>query len=525
MKLLNAIKKFIDITLSIFIFILFISRISAQTFNFTIYNSSNSGISPGNITTLAIDKMGIKWMGIWNTTQNRYGISTFNGINWVNYDSINNYALNAEITSITVDDNNNKWIGTFGNGLIKFDGTTWTNYDSTNSGLFSNHISAVFADSYGNIWVSSRGNLSYNFKISKFDGSNWSYYNCNFFINKIAQNPNDKSIWFVSPFEVLRYEGGNWTTYNSNNAIYGLRGFSIGFELNNNNIWIASCGHGIYKFNGINWINYYDSTYNNYITHLYENASCVFVDEFNYKWYPSLAFFSTPNGAIYINNDSTWITDSLINACFIYNTSSLYDIIPTKIDSVGNKWIGTVNDLVKLDCFLPKTPAAILGTQWVYNGQNSVTYKVPKLDFDFTNSYVWVLPNGFTGSSTSDSITVNVGNNAVSGNIIVYGKNKCGNGNPTTINVTITPMGVDEEYISLINTKVYPNPAKDKLTIESNINKLINYDIINIMGQTVYSSYLNSGKTNINISEFAKGIYTIKLYSEKGNVVKKFVKE
>ena len=74
------------------------------------------------------------------------------------------------------------------------------------------------------------------------------------------------------------------------------------------------------------------------------------------------------------------------------------------------------------------------------------------------------------------------------------------------------------------NIITYPNPFKDVLTIETNLNTEQRLDIVNMVGQTVYTSYITK-KTTINTSAFQSGVYIIKLYTYKDTVVKKFVKE
>ncbi|MEI6820454.1 MAG: T9SS type A sorting domain-containing protein [Bacteroidota bacterium] len=72
--------------------------------------------------------------------------------------------------------------------------------------------------------------------------------------------------------------------------------------------------------------------------------------------------------------------------------------------------------------------------------------------------------------------------------------------------------------------RVYPNPTKDNLTIETNSNTEQRLEIVNLIGQTVYTNNINK-KATINTSAFAKGIYILKLSSDKETVVRKFVKE
>lgn len=59
-------------------------------------------------------------------------------------------------------------------------------------------------------------------------------------------------------------------------------------------------------------------------------------------------------------------------------------------------------------------------------GQNLVTYNI----FGIVNSssYIWSLPPGATGTSTTNRFTVNYGSTAFSCNITVKGHNECGEG-------------------------------------------------------------------------------------------------
>ena len=74
------------------------------------------------------------------------------------------------------------------------------------------------------------------------------------------------------------------------------------------------------------------------------------------------------------------------------------------------------------------------------------------------------------------------------------------------------------------NLSIYPNPTKDNLTIETNINTEQKLDVLNLIGQTVYTIYINK-KATINTSAFAKGVYILKLSSDKETVVRKFIKQ
>jgi trimeric autotransporter adhesin len=81
---------------------------------------------------------------------------------------------------------------------------------------------------------------------------------------------------------------------------------------------------------------------------------------------------------------------------------------------------------------LPATPGAISGQVEVCAGATSVAYSVTSVTGAI--SYAWTLPTGAviaTGAGTN-SITVNYGPTAASGNISVVAQNSCGDGQPSS---------------------------------------------------------------------------------------------
>ena len=84
---------------------------------------------------------------------------------------------------------------------------------------------------------------------------------------------------------------------------------------------------------------------------------------------------------------------------------------------------------------LPVSVVTISGISTVCQGQNSVNYTVPIIAN--ATSYVWTLPSGATGTSTTNSIIVNYSTSAVSGNITVKGTNTCGDGIISTLAITV----------------------------------------------------------------------------------------
>lgn len=78
------------------------------------------------------------------------------------------------------------------------------------------------------------------------------------------------------------------------------------------------------------------------------------------------------------------------------------------------------------------------------------------------------------------------------------------------------------EDFGLIQNQIYPNPAGETLTIESEV-ELERLEIYDYLGKKVFEDL--SSKKHINISEFSKGVYILKLYAGNRTTSIKFLKE
>lgn len=87
---------------------------------------------------------------------------------------------------------------------------------------------------------------------------------------------------------------------------------------------------------------------------------------------------------------------------------------------------------------IPGCSSPMTGLTTVCEGTNSISYSVPPIPN--ATSYSWTLPSGATGISNTNSITVDFGMGAVSGDIIVRGVNDYGPGGSSTLWVTVNPI-------------------------------------------------------------------------------------
>jgi hypothetical protein len=94
-----------------------------------------------------------------------------------------------------------------------------------------------------------------------------------------------------------------------------------------------------------------------------------------------------------------------------------------------------------------------------------------------------------------------------------------------------TVMKYDSVYVGISEQKqsqitLYPNPAVDKITIETSRETLkINLAIINFEGQQLITHQITETKTQVDISSLPGGVYFVRLMNEKTVEVKKIVKQ
>jgi len=86
-------------------------------------------------------------------------------------------------------------------------------------------------------------------------------------------------------------------------------------------------------------------------------------------------------------------------------------------------------------------------------------------------------------------------------------------GQTTSAPVTIDVItGISNISITGSSFRVYPNPASDVINLDvsaSASGKAVSYKIINLDGQVIINKLIESNNTSINITSFAKGIYTV----------------
>ncbi len=105
-------------------------------------------------------------------------------------------------------------------------------------------------------------------------------------------------------------------------------------------------------------------------------------------------------------------------------------------------------------------------------------------------------------------------------------------GNKTATTVTSVPSGtttyLSENLFKIENSNItiYPNPSQEFIAIQTEIiEKDLNIDLINELGQVVKSSKILQGSTLsiVDISTVYNGIYFIKIYNENSSITKSII--
>ena len=87
------------------------------------------------------------------------------------------------------------------------------------------------------------------------------------------------------------------------------------------------------------------------------------------------------------------------------------------------------------------------------------------------------------------------------------------------------------DYAGVNDLSVFPNPATDRLNISFVMEdeNPVFCKILDMTGKLLYNKSIESTggliEESVNVSEFAKGIYLLRIETSKGTTIEKFVKE
>lgn len=133
---------------------------------------------------------------------------------------------------------------------------------------------------------------------------------------------------------------------------------------------------------------------------------------------------------------------------------------------------------------------------------------------------------GWTSNGTDTSVTRS-GFTLLNGQIYycsVYAVNGAGlfSDTITSDGISITGAGINEHSV-ITGISVFPNPSTDNITIV--IPEKATIEILNIEGQIIKTIYNNGKETTIDLRNLSSGVYILKIKTDKGIAIQKFIKQ
>ena len=136
-------------------------------------------------------------------------------------------------------------------------------------------------------------------------------------------------------------------------------------------------------------------------------------------------------------------------------------------------------------------------------------------------TYIWSVANG-TGSATIDATGLLTA--TTDGTVTVTATANDASGQTATMVVTISNQTTGINELSLQNVNIYPNPVQNELFIALENGTINQLEIIDFSGRIV-KSISNNNVKNINVSELNQGMYILKIETDNGTSVTRFVKQ
>ena len=414
----------------------------------------------------------------------------------------------------------------FSTGNLKSQNPQWIIYQTGNSGLPSNHISDIVIDSNNVKWIGTDNGLV------RFYNQQWTVYNTSnsgITYNKIYRLAVDKqnNIWIGTiGHGLIKFDGINWTKYDTINSLGIILSTVLGIQVDNiNNLWIS--GYGLLKFSNNNW-----TLYNTTNSGLPDNMTTDVKIENNIKWigtvWQGLVEYNDTNWVVY-NTTNSGLPMNFVQSIFIDNLKNIwvgtYMGGAAKFNSQNNNWTlyNTVwpgfpgNDIRTI--FIQSNEVKWFGIAGAgvvkYNDTNVVLYGYPLTYVDLVGKII---------SDKYNNIWM-----ATDNQLAIY--------NPNGV------IGIHQNISSIPNEirlyQNYPNPFNPETKIRFNIppfnpplvkvgSGMVTLKIYDITGkeiQTLVNEQLQPGSYEVTFdgSDLPSGVYFYRLTTEGFSETKKMV--
>lgn len=242
----------------------------------------------------------------------------------------------------------------------------------------------------------------------------------------------------------------------------------------------------------------------------------------------------------------------------VFAVATITSTTPASRCDTGSLTLSATTNIGTLNWYNVPSGGTLLGTGTSFTTPSisvSTTYYVEAINGSCTSSRVAVTasinptsaPTGFSNQTFCAGETVGLisvtGSNVIwydapsGGNVIPNGTALVSGAtyyasqtitsceSPTRLAVTMTLGGClgNEEFVPNV-IKLYPNPVIDVVTISST-EIMTNLEVINMLGQIVFSKSINENETTIDMSRYSSGSYIVRVSVEEKTKTFKVIKE
>lgn len=371
--------------------------------------------------------------------------------------------------------------------------------NTSNSQIPSNNASSLALDKKGQLWVGTTNG------IGRFSNNLWTKLLVNNYIDEILNVwVTGDSIWIGTEYNGLwRFSNNTWTNYDPNTIGNGIIGFAIG---RNDTIFRLDKFGSFDKWTGSSWTE---------IIWFVDHERFLFSDSKKNIWVGSgnIGLYKYNNGSLY------QFKNNLIDTTAA-NYIPAYDLKCIVEDSDSNLWIGTGDKgLLKFN-----------GDKWeiVPTPSNA---KVLDIDIDKSNKLWLATDKGIMRYCNEEWLIFNASNSSLPNDRVVsillendnkiwaavrYNDLYSPQGGKGIVCLTNELTGIKTN--SLIDYRIYPNPTTSSITVDFN-NTFINdtkVSITNLNGNLLYFYCINNtiSTLGIDLNDYPKGIYLIKIHSD-----------